>query len=255
MEKTRGIEIEGRAARVMDHGDGPPVVVLHGWGGRIESVAPILQCLRGSFRTVAIDLPGFGASPPPGEVWGTPEYASFVVDLLRELGIDRAHLIGHSFGAKVSFFIAATQPDVVDKMVLVGANGLRMPPSTTARVKRSIAGAARAVGSLGPPGRFVKEAVYSRIGSQDYKDAGPMRPILVRTVNEDFADLLTEVKAPTLLVWGAKDDATPVVQGKRMEALIPDAGMVLFEGAGHFAYLDEPVRFCRVVRHFFGTPL
>ncbi len=77
-----------------------------------------------------------------------------------------------------------------------------------------------------------------------------MRPIMVKVVNEDLANLLPRIKAPTLLVWGSGDDAVPVAHARKMESLIPDAGLVLFEGAGHFAYLDEPDRFCRIAHHF-----
>jgi pimeloyl-ACP methyl ester carboxylesterase len=95
--------------------------------------------------------------------------------------------------------------------------------------------------------------VYRRIASEDYRNAGPLRPTFVRVVNEDFGPLLPEITAPTLLVWGARDDAVPLSHARRMEEAIPDAGLVVFEDAGHFAYLDEPDRFCRIVRHFLGV--
>ena len=82
-----------------------------------------------------------------------------------------------------------------------------------------------------------------------------MRPTFVKIVNEDLSDLLPSIRSSTLLVWGSEDDAVPVSHARRMEAAIPDAGLVLFEGAGHFAYLDDPQRFCRVARHFLGAAL
>ncbi|MGH2821356.1 MAG: alpha/beta fold hydrolase, partial [Actinomycetota bacterium] len=114
---------------------------------------------------------------------------------------------------------------------------------------------ARVAGSLGPPGRRLRDAVYRRVASQDYRDSGPMRPIMVKVVNEDVTHMLPRIKASTLLVWGSEDDAVPVDHARMMEGLIPDAGLVLFEGAGHFAYLDDPARFCRVIRHFFGASM
>lgn len=230
------------------------MVVLHGWGGRIESMAPVVACLRREFRVLAPDLPGFGESPIPTGVWGTPDYAAWVGRVVRSRDVERAHFIGHSFGAKTSLQIAATQPELVDKLVAVGSSGLRTPPSAPARAKRSLSRAAKAAGALGTPGRVFKEAVFKRIASQDYRDAGDLRPIFVKVVNEDLSDLLPKILAPTLLVWGAQEDAVPVEHGRRMAELIPDAGLVLFEGAGHFAYLDDPDRFCRVVRHFLGAP-
>ena len=82
-----------------------------------------------------------------------------------------------------------------------------------------------------------------------------MRSIMVKVVNEDYKDLLPRISVPTLLVWGSADEDAPLTHGRMMEQLIPDAGLVIFEGAGHFSYLDEPARFCRIVRHFFGVPV
>ena len=255
MPDTRTIEIGGQRARVLDTGTGDPCVVLHGWGGRIESVGPIIQCLSARFRVVSIDLPGFGESPVPGGVWGTPDYATYLRDLLAELGVARSHFVGHSFGAKISLYLAATVPALVDKLVLAGSPGLRTPPSAKARAKRAVSRGARTVGKLGAPGRALRDRIYGTIASQDYLDAGQMRPIMVKVVNEDFKELLPRISASTLLVWGDADDAAPLAHGRTMEQLIPDAGLVIFEGAGHFSYLDEADRFCRVVRHFFGAPV
>jgi pimeloyl-ACP methyl ester carboxylesterase len=245
-------EIAGRRVRVYESGEGPPVIVLHGWGGKIESMAPILQCLQG-FRTIAIDLPGFGESPQPDEVWGTPEYAGFVRDLMDAMNVERATFVGHSYGAKTSLYLAATTPDAVEKLVLVSSSGLRTPPSLQARVKRGLSKTAKVAGRLGEPGQKLRGAIHKRIASKDYQDAGPLRPILVRVVNEDLKGLLPKVRASTLLVWGSEDDSVPMSHARTMEANIPDAGLVVFEGAGHFPYLDDSPRFCRVLQSFLGA--
>lgn len=250
MDSATKLEASGQETRVLQTGAGSPVVVLHGWGGRIESMAPVIDCLRASFRVIALDLPGFGQSPVPEGTWGTADYAGFLRNALMGLEIEHAHFVGHSFGAKTSLYLAATQPEVVDKLLLVGSSGLTSPPSMKARAKRLASKGARAVGTLGPLGRTLKEAAYRRLASEDYRNAGPMRSTFVKVVNEDLSDLLGSIKASTLLVWGTEDDAVPVSHALKMEEAIPDAGLVLFEGAGHFAYLDEPQRFCRVARHF-----
>jgi pimeloyl-ACP methyl ester carboxylesterase len=253
-EQTRYVQAGTQKTRLLETGSGAPVIVLHGWGGRIESMTPAIACLAGAFRVLAFDLPGFGESPTPSGGWGTPDYAAFVRDLIAAEGIQKAHFVGHSFGAKTSLLLAATHPEMVGKLVAVASSGLKTPPSVRARAKRLASRSARAVGRLGAPGSALRDAVYDRIASSDYREAGPLRPILVRVVNEDLSDHLRRVTAPTLLVWGDHDDSVPLSQAKRMERLIPDAGLVVFEGAGHFAYLDEPQRFCHVVRHFLGAP-
>ena len=249
------LEIGGCKTRLLEAGTGAPVVVLHGWGGRIESMAPILSCLSSAFRVIAIDLPGFGDSSLPLDAWGTPEYARHVSGLLDELAIDRADFVGHSFGAKIALYLAAWRPPYVGKLVLQGSSGLRTPPSMQVRVKRIASRGGRVVGRLGPSGERLKRSLYARIASRDYEDAGPLRPILVKVVNEDLAPMLSSVRSSTLLVWGTDDDSVPLAHGRRMEALIPDAGLIPFEGAGHFAYLEEPERFCRITRHFLGIPV
>ncbi len=246
--------MHGQKSRILDVGSGPPVVVLHGWGGRIESMTPVVRCLESHFRVVALDLPGFGESPVPKGVWGTPDYAEYVCDVVRSLDLGRAHFVGHSYGAKTSMYLAATHKDAVAKLVLVGSSGLRSAPSAMVRAKRGVSKLARGVGAFGPTGEKVRRAINARIASQDYQEAGAMRPILVRVVQEDLGHLMPEIEASTLLIWGTEDDAVPVALARRMEALIPDAGLVLFEGAGHFAYLDEQQRFCQVLRHFFDAP-
>jgi pimeloyl-ACP methyl ester carboxylesterase len=249
------VEVTGQRVRTGDVGSGEVVVVLHGWGGRIESMHPVIACLEERFRVLALDLPGFGESPRPRGVWGTPDYAEFVRDVVVKLGVDRAHFIGHSFGAKVSFYVAATHPETVDKLVLAASSGLRLSPSLTTRAKKIAGRAAHYIGTLGSPGERLKLAIHDRIASTDYKEAGELRPILVRVVNEDLRGMLSRVRSPTLLVWGGEDDATPLAAAREMERLVPNAGLVIFEGAGHFCYLDEPERFCRVVRHFLGAPV
>ena len=137
--------------------------------------------------------------------------------------------------------------------MLMGSPGLRTPPNLKARAKRAASKGARVAGKVGAPGRALRDRVYKAIASQDYQDAGPLRPILVKVVNENYESLLPRVASSTLLLWGSEDDAAPLAHGQEMEKLIPDAGLVVFEGAGHFAYLDEADRFCRVVSHFFGA--
>ena len=80
-----------------------------------------------------------------------------------------------------------------------------------------------------------------------------MRRILSKVVNEDLTDKLQHIKAPTLLIWGENDSATPLYDAKKMERLIPDAGLVSFPGCGHYSFLDNPMQFAAVLRSFLGN--
>ena len=249
------VVLESQETRLLETGGGPSVVVLHGWGGRIESMAPVIDCLEPRFRVGALDLPGFGQAPPPSEVWGTSDYARWVARIVRSRSQGPVHFLGHSFGGKVALTVAATDPSIVDKLILVNSSGLRSAPSRAARFKRELSRVARLVGKMGEPGKAVQKRVYERVASDDYRNAGLLRPTLVRIVNEDVSELLPRISAPTLLLWGAEDHDVPVAHARTMESLIPDAGLVVLDRAGHFSYLDQPERFCRIVRHFLGAPM
>jgi pimeloyl-ACP methyl ester carboxylesterase len=237
--------------------DAAPVVVLHGWGASIAAVGSIQAALRATHRTIALDLPGFGESDPPPVAWGAEEYAALVRAFLLKRGITRASFIGHSHGGRVSIVLAATHPEMVEKLVLVDSAGIR--PKRTAgyyarvysyKLSKRLLASPLLNGTFGAPLRGIFE---TRAGSDDYRQAGSMRGTLVRVVNEDWRHLLPRIVAPTLLIWGELDDSTPVSDGRLMEQLIPDAGLVIFPGAGHFAYADDFDRFARVVGHFLST--
>ena len=113
------------------------------------------------------------------------------------------------------------------------------------RVYRMLLGAERAEKRL--------ERIRARRGSADYAAASPrMRQILSRCVNEDLCHVMPDIKAPTLLIWGENDTATPLSDAKKMERLIPGAGLVSFPGCGHYSFLDNPGGFAAVLTSFIG---
>jgi len=248
------LKIAYRARGSLD-GTRPIAVVLHGWGASSAAVSLIQDCLADTHDSVAPDLPGFGASDPVPGIWGSDEYVAAILRFLDALSIGRASFLGHSRGGHFSFAIAARHPERVASLVLIDSAGIkaRRDAAYRARVLAFKTGrrilAARAI--AGPLGAPLRDAFERRFGSADYRAAsGNLRGTLVRLVNEDGRHLLPLVTAPTLLIWGERDDATPLADGQLMERLIPDAGLVVFPGAGHFSYADDPGRFCRIVGHF-----
>lgn len=249
-------EIDGLRVRHMREGSGAPVVVLHGWGASIETVVSIVRALQRIAEVHALDLPGFGESQAPREPWGVDDYRRFLGSFMDAVGIARpAALIGHSNGGRVAIAMAAAEPQRVSRMILVDSAGIKPKRGVTYYRKVGMAKVGKhAARRLGAPGRRLRDALVGRAASADYAAAPPeMRATFVRLVNSDLRDLLPQVRVPTLLIWGQQDTATPVSDAQLMERLIPDAGLVLFEGAGHYSYLDQPARFARIARHFLGN--
>jgi pimeloyl-ACP methyl ester carboxylesterase len=249
------LDIDGIRTRYRRVGDGADVLVLHGWGARIEAMAPILNGLSSTLTLHAVDLPGFGETGLPPRPWGVSEYAEWTRSLIDSLGLDRPAVIGHSNGGRIAIRLATTHPEAIGRLVLVDAAGIR--PKRTLSYRRRVAQAKLAkhvLRRLGPYGRRTQERIAARSASSDYANAGPLRPTFVKLVNEDLTPELQRVRASTLLIWGDHDDATPLSDGQTMERLIPDAGLVVFEGAGHYSYLDQAQRFNVIAGHFLAPP-
>jgi pimeloyl-ACP methyl ester carboxylesterase len=249
------LEIDGLCVRYQMRGHGPAVLLLHGWGGAIESFTPVLNDLQRSHTVYAFDLPGFGESSLPPSAWGSPEYAQLTLKLMNLLQLERPHLIGHSFGGQVSLRLAVISPERVGKLVLVGSAGIRTRPILAIRLKSAVARLGKWLAAHGGSlGERLRAKIYRRVQSKDYADAGPLRPTLVKVLNEDLTPLLSLIKSPTLLVWGKQDRDVPLSAAQLMARAIPCAQLVVFEHAGHFAYLDQFDHFRLLVGRFLRDP-
>jgi pimeloyl-ACP methyl ester carboxylesterase len=250
------IEVAGLRAQCRMQGEGPPVLLLHGWGAQGASLQPLVTHLAQRFRTVTPDLPGFGGSALPPDDWGVEHYADWTVALLAKLGIDRAVLLGHSFGGRIGIWLAATRPELVERLVLVDAAGIRPELDGRQRAAAPVSKLGRAAAGLplvGPLAGRLRGRWHRAVGAEDYANAGPLRGTFVRVVNQDLRDLLPRVQAPTLLLWGAADDATPLADGETMERLIPDARLIVFPDAGHYSYLERTAETCAALDEFLAS--
>ena len=224
---------------------GRSVVLLHGWGQNVSMMAYIAEHLKKHFRVYNIDLPGFGKSDEPKEAWGVDEYTECIHRFNEQLKIEEPILIGHSFGCRIALKYAAKYP--VHKMVLTGAAGIRPKRSFDYYLRVYTYKLGKKLLSINGlehlRDRFMKNA-----GSEDYRNtSGVMRSTFVKVVNEDLLPLLKDIKTPTLLVWGEKDEAVPLAMGRQMEKEMGDATLVIFEGDDHFAYFHQADRFNRVL--------
>lgn len=248
------INIRNLELNYIVEGEGKPLVILHGWGCNIDTVRPIINILNDRYKVIAVDLPGFGKSSEPEEPIGSFEYAEIVKEFLEELKVEKAIFIGHSFGGKLSIIFGSKYPEMVDKIVLIDSAGLIAIRGPKYYIKVYSFKALRFTYKnfffwIKDDKRL--ESFYKRFGSDDYKNsAGIMRKVLVKVVNENLKPLLKDIKASTLIIWGDKDDATPLYMGKIMEKEIKDSGLVVFEGAGHYAYLDDYNKFVAVINAF-----
>lgn len=252
---TESIDIDGSTLFFEKSGSGNPLILMHGWGCNHSTVASIAAVASRTHTVYNLDLPGFGQSPEPGGVWGVDSYTAIVEGFAKKLGLDRPVLIGHSFGGRIGLLFASRND--VDKLILVDAAGVK--PRRTLKYWLKVYSfkaskfLIRTFLSSERAARIIENR-RKKAGSSDYASATPvMRAILSRCVGEDLCHVMGSIKAPTLLVWGENDTATPLADALKMKRLIPEAGLVSFPGCGHYSFLDNPRQFAAVLSSFLNS--
>lgn len=223
---------------------GARALALHGWGRDRHDFDRVLE----GMDAISLDLPGFGASPPPDRVMGAAGYAQAVGAVLDELAGPTV-VVGHSFGGRVATVLAAARPDRVAGLVLTGAPLLFPSPEDGRRSRVSfVYRLARWAHRRGLISGERMEAERRRRGSADYRAArGVMREVLVTVINESYEEELAGLSCPVRLLWGADDREVPVSVARRVVTLCPDARLEIVEGAGHNLPRAAPDRLRRAV--------
>jgi pimeloyl-ACP methyl ester carboxylesterase len=221
------------------YGTGVPyVLALHGWAREHGDFAATLRT-PAEVAAVAVDLPGFGGTPPPEVAWGSPEYAEALGPILEGM-TDGVVVLGHSFGGRVAVHLAAKWPERVAGLVLTGAplyrptGAVRRAPLQFRVVKR--------LAKSGLASESLLEKYRQRYGSADYRAAsGIVRDILVKVLNEDYGEAIANVRCPVELVWGDNDTAAPLSVAERLRDTLPrGANLVVLPGAGHLTPITAP---------------
>ncbi len=252
------LEFKGDCLNVnlIDIGEGEAVVVLHGWGARADLYYPVINPLSSSYRVIAPDFPGFGKTDEPSFPYSIEDYALFVEALLKELGITKAHLIGHSHGGRCVLELATGNYGFeIGKLVLIDSAGIPAKRTAKQKIKTKTYKLLKKIVLTKPVKKAFPNALdklQKKFGSADYASSSPvLRQSMVKVLPCDYREKMPYIKNPTLLIWGEKDTATPLCNGLEMEKLIPDGGLVKIEGAGHFSYAEAPVITERVLKSFF----
>lgn len=256
MDKT--INLNGTELHYSVNGSGQlAVVIMHGWGCQRSTMVLFEQTAAACPGTTVynLDLPGFGDSTEPQEPCGIEWYTRTVEAFVKAEGIVKPVLIGHSFGGRIAILYASR--NAVEKLILVDSAGVKPRRSLKYYIKVYSFKMAKRLLPL-VAGRDKAAVIIDRwrgrSGSADYAAASPMmRAILSRVVNEDLCHAMPSIQAPTLLIWGENDTATPLRDARKMERLIPDAGLVAYPGCGHYSFLDNPAQTRAVVANFINS--
>ena len=224
-------------------GTGKHVLLLHGYGSRKESFYYQTEFLSEYFRVFAPDFPAFGASEPPDEAWSVSDYASWLGKFMSSAGLEKPHVIAHSFGARVAFKLFSDNSGLCDKLVITGGAGLvkERSPQYMRRVK-----AYRRIKKLFP------KYAERHFGSEEYRKLSPlMKESYKKIVNEDLRAYAAAVSNETLLIYGEIDTVTPPYEeGETFRSLIAGSRLEIIPG-GHFCFCENARLFNELVYDFF----
>jgi len=254
--RSQRLQLTRARVRVWRGGRGDPVVFVHGFGTEASinwNQQLPAACRR--FTVVAPDLPGFGASDRIGDEHTITFQVACLHEMLTRLGYERVRLVGHSMGGWISLAFAAEHPELVARLVVVDAAGLRFDPDLSLQrvLLPETADDARdliAANFRRPPRlpRFVLRDVVRTCRREFANRAEILRQLVYGA--EYLDDRLASIAAPTLIVWGRSDPITPVALAERLVAGIADAELVVFDDCAHSPNLEQPARFNRLLFDF-----
>jgi pimeloyl-ACP methyl ester carboxylesterase len=267
-----------RAFRVA--GTGPAILLIHGIGDNSTTWQTVQSKLAQRFTVIAPDLLGHGKSDKPRADYSVAAYANGMRDLLSVLDIEHVTVIGHSLGGGVAMQFAYQFPQLVERLILVGAGGVTKDVNIALRIA-SVPMGSEALALLRLPMVLPALQVLGRVGGALFGSTGVGRdlPDVVRiladlpepTASSAFARTLRAVvdwrgqvvtmldrcylteSVPVQLIWGSRDSVIPVEHARMAHSAMPGSQLEVFDGSGHFPFHDDPDRFVELVEKFIDS--
>ena len=255
------VHVDGLWIAFQQSGQGPCLLLLHGAVSDSRVWRVELESLSDDFRVVAWDAPGCGGSSDPPEHFRLPEFAECLEHLISALGLERPHLLGHSWGAALALELYRLHPNTVKSLVLVGAYagwaGSLPPDQVTQRLEFALRIADLEPGTFDPtsmPGLF-SDAMPQNRRSELATIMSEIHPAGTRTMayalaEADLRAVLATVEAPTLLIYGDADERSSLDVAHELHNAIPRSRLTVMPGLGHECYLESAEEFDSVVRSF-----
>jgi pimeloyl-ACP methyl ester carboxylesterase len=239
-----------------DFGNGEAILILHGWGGSRKSWINVVDYLvKDGYRVIVPDLPGFGESEDPKNPQTVNNYRDFVLKFTEKMNLSSLYLVGHSFGGRIAAKIASQNSQIVKKMVLCDASGIKMELDSKAKMISSLSRLGNIIFSKRLFSEFrkiAKNIFHFFLRRSDYvKARGVMRETLKLVVQDDISSELSEIKTKTLIIWGQKDNMVPLKVANIFKEKIINSELKVFPGIKHNPHREIPKELSKTIDDFF----
>jgi len=236
-------------------GQGPAILILHGWGGSSDSWIRVQKILsKEGFQVVVPDFPGFGKSKTPFSPWGLEEYTNFILNLTNYFGLKDFYLLGHSFGGRIAIKFAVSHPEKIKSLILCDSAGIKQKWGLKEILIFQLAKIGNAVFTPTPLRRLKDRArnlFYIFLRHRDYVKAdGTMKETMKKVINEDLLIDLPKIKTKTLIVWGKNDKLVPVKYAYFFKEKIENSELKILPKIGHSPNLETPEKLAEIILNF-----
>lgn len=279
MSELNHLDLNGERVAYVDEGSGEVLLLLHGMAGSSQTWRSVIKPLSRQFRVIAPDLPGHGESTKPRSDYSLGAFAVLLRDLLDELGVTRATIVGHSLGGGVAMQFLYQHPDYAQRLILIGSGGLGPDVGLTLRLL-SAPGAELIMPIIAPrqvlaAGERVwswlrKAGIEAPRGEEiwrsysTFSDA-PTRQAFLRTLRSvvDYRGqavsalnrLNTKTELPIMAIWGDRDAIIPVKHAYAAQQARPDIRLEVLAGVGHFPQVERPAQVVELIEDFIAADI
>lgn len=240
----------------------PSIVILHGWGRGAKSYEEVKKLLEEKGHSVYLfDLPGFGEAPPPPTAWSVDDYVEFVLKFAVSSQLDKFFLWGNSFGGRIAIKFAVKYPDKLQGLILCAAAGLKEELNWRQKIGAFLARTrmGKSIFNAVAPqfiSDLMKRALYKFTGSRDFLLApGIMKRVLQKTIEEDLKSYLPQIKMPTLIIHGRKDNILSLSGARIMNKEIAGSQLEILENIGHRPHKECPEELVEIIDKFIKNQL
>lgn len=240
-------------------GEGPAILVLHGWGGSSDSWLRVQEILsKEGYKVIVPDSPGFGKSKTPPTAWTVKDYANFVNEFMKKTcgePVESFFLLGHSFGGRIAIKFAVSYPERIKGLILCDSAGIKQKWGPKEKFIFQLSKIGSAIFTPKILRRFKDSArnlFYIFLRHKDYAKAnGMMKETIKRVLDEDLLPELSQIKNRTLIIWGENDRSVPVKFAYIFKEKIENSELIILPKIGHSPHLEVPKKLAEIILKFF----
>ena len=229
------------------------ILILPGWGDTRKTFTYLINYLKDNFTIYILDYPGFGNSPFPSKDLTIYDYTNIIRDFMTDKKITNPIIIAHSFGGRIATLLSGYYKEKIDKLIMIDIAGIKRKKSFYLWLKEKLYKLLKLIKYILP--KKLKDKYHQQLlklfGSTDYKTLpNKMYQTFKNIISEDLKYYLPYIEQETLIIWGKKDKATPLKDGRLINKKIKNSALIIYKQASHFSYLEYPLLTSRIIEKF-----